>query len=128
MEELHGEALLLVEPQRSVGAKADVAPLVIVEVEQPLRHAAALVFEGFLGEVLCAPHDVVEIEGGEGTGERRERESAADRDGQAAEAGLHVRPSWILHLRAGVISASRRATAPLPLVSRPLANADGIDR
>src|SRR6185295_17517311 len=42
------------------------------------------------------------------------------------EAGLHVRPSWILHLHAGVISPRRRASALVTVVSRPFVSADGI--
>ena len=63
VEELHGEFLLGIEPQRPVRLEADVAPLIVAHLEEPLGHVVGIV-EGLFREVLGPGRDLLEIERG----------------------------------------------------------------
>ena len=63
MEELHFERQVAIVPEGVVGAKADVAPLIVGDVEQPLGDLLLRLAVGLLGELLSLVDHVVQVEG-----------------------------------------------------------------
>src|SRR6185503_12190771 len=62
VEELHLEGQLLVAPEGAIGAEADVAPLVVTELQEPVGNLPTRVLEGLRGDLLGLLGDVVQAE------------------------------------------------------------------
>ena len=97
VEELDLEGHPPVTPERLLGAKADLSPLVVADLEQPVGHAPLRIPEGVLREPACPLGDVVETER---RGARREHRDDQHRERirrqQAARTPRRRRPRSLL--------------------------------
>src|SRR5262245_66289647 len=91
MKELDLEGQLLVPPERVIGTEADVAPLVVGDLEEPVGHLALLLAKGLRGELLRLLADRGEVErllgaGGRRPGRGRDGEEPAGRPETSSQA------------------------------------------
>jgi hypothetical protein len=87
MEELHLERQLPVPPERALGAKADVAPLIVGELEEPVRHLALRLLVRIASQIAGFLDHVLEAEAG--MDGRRERDCREQQErGETARGGV----------------------------------------
>ena len=124
VEELHPKRRPVVVPERAFGTEADVAPLIVGDLEEPVGHLTLGIPVGFLGEFPRAAGDFVEVEGRDrGRGEPRDAEDEQRRQTEVARrptpSGSRPRPHQRLPGRpAGTIRLLSSTTQGCGLVSQ----------
>src|SRR5205823_1734692 len=120
MEELQPKRRSTFAPQRVVVPEADVAPLIVGELQEPVRHLPARIVKGFLRQLPGAPGDVVQLEGA-----RRPRRERGDCEYQehgpapvARRSGPRRRHHRLQRYPAGTIRLLSSTTQGCGLVSR----------